>query len=83
MGYLFMPSSKAQPLLLTLDTGYLLLTAAPEFRRGVAPLGLSCAVQLLRLTSLFENDALEISEHLVFSPDVWRTKHNLFIFNSS
>ena len=84
MGHLFMPSSKAQLLLLTLDVGYLLSTTAHEFRHGVAPLGRSCTMQLLRLTSLFENDALETSEHSVFSPDVWRTKYNLFIiFNSS
>ena len=32
-------SSKAQPLLLTLDEGYLLTTAPPDLERGVAPLG--------------------------------------------
>ena len=32
-------SSKAQPLLLTLDKGYLLTTALPEFQCGIAPLG--------------------------------------------
>ena len=32
-------SSKAQPLLLTLDEGYLLTTAPPDFKRGIAPLG--------------------------------------------
>ena len=32
-------SSKAQPLLLTLDEGYLLTTAAPDLQRGIAPLG--------------------------------------------
>ena len=31
-------SSKAQPLLLTLDEGYLLTTAPPDLERGVAPL---------------------------------------------
>ena len=31
-------SSKAQPLLLTLDEGYLLTAAAPDLQRGVAPL---------------------------------------------
>ena len=31
--------SKAQPLLLTLDEGYLLTTALPDLQRGIAPLG--------------------------------------------
>ena len=32
-------SSKAQPLLLTLDEGYLLTAAFPDLQRGIAPLG--------------------------------------------
>ena len=32
-------SSKAQPLLLTLDIGYLLTAALPDLQRGIAPLG--------------------------------------------
>ena len=32
-------SSKAQPLLLTLDEGYLLMAVPPDLERGVAPLG--------------------------------------------
>ena len=32
-------SSKAQPLLLTLDKGYLLTAALPDLQRGIAPLG--------------------------------------------
>ena len=32
-------SSKAQPLLLTLDEGYLLTAAVPDLQRGIAPLG--------------------------------------------
>ena len=32
-------SSKAQPLLLTLDEGYLLTAALPVLQRGIAPLG--------------------------------------------
>ena len=32
-------SSIAQPLLLTLDEGYLLTTAVPDLQRGIAPLG--------------------------------------------
>ena len=38
-------SSKAQPLLLTLDEGYLLTTASPDLERGIAPLGLSVPAQ--------------------------------------
>ena len=36
-------SNKAQPLLLTLDQGYLLMAAPPDLERGVAPLGPLCA----------------------------------------
>ena len=32
-------SSKVQPLLLTLDEGYLIRAAPPDLERGVAPLG--------------------------------------------
>ena len=32
-------SSKAQPLFLTLDEGYLLTTAPPDLEHGLAPLG--------------------------------------------
>ena len=32
-------SSKAQPLLLTLDEGYLLTAAVPDLQHGIAPLG--------------------------------------------
>ena len=32
-------SSKTQPLLLTLDEGYLLTAAVPDLQRGIAPLG--------------------------------------------
>ena len=39
LGYLLSCSSKAQPLLLTLDEGYLLTTAPPDLERGVTPLG--------------------------------------------
>ena len=35
-------SSKAQPLLLTLDEGYLLTAAPSDLERGIAPLGLWC-----------------------------------------
>ena len=38
-------SSKAQPLLLTLDKGYLLTTAPPDLEHGIAPLGPSAPAQ--------------------------------------
>ena len=38
-------SSKAQPLLLTLDEEYLLMTAPPDVLCGVAPLGLPAPMQ--------------------------------------
>ena len=40
-------SSKAQPLLLTLDEGYLLTAAPPDLECGVAPLGPPEQTQLL------------------------------------
>ena len=38
-------SSKAQPLLLTLDKGYLLTAALPDLHRGIVPLGLPVPAQ--------------------------------------
>ena len=38
-------SSKAQPLLLTLDEEYLLMAAPPDLECGVAPLGLPVPMQ--------------------------------------
>ena len=38
-------SSKVQPLLLTLDEGYLLTAAPPDLEHGVAPLGPPAPVQ--------------------------------------
>ena len=42
-------SSKAQPLLLTLDEGYILTAAPPDLERGVAPLGPTVPAQPLLL----------------------------------
>ena len=42
-------SSKVQPLLLTLDEGYLLTAAPPDLERGVAPLGSLTPTQPLPL----------------------------------
>ena len=38
-------SSKAQPLLLTLDEGYLLTPTLPDFQHGIAPIGLPMPTQ--------------------------------------
>ena len=46
-------SSKAQPLLLTLDEVYLLTTAPPDLEYGVAPLGLPVPAQPLLLRREF------------------------------
>ena len=42
-------SSKAQPLLLTLDEGYLLTAALSDLQRGIAPLGSPTPAQPLLL----------------------------------
>ena len=42
-------SSKVQPLLLTLDEGYLFTAAPPNLERGVAPLGPPALAQQLLL----------------------------------
>ena len=41
--------SKAQPLLLTLDEGYILMATSPNLGRGVAPLGPPMPAQRLLL----------------------------------
>ena len=45
-------SSKAQPLLLTLDEGYLLTAAVPDLQRGIAPLSPPAPAQPLLLGML-------------------------------
>ena len=42
-------SSKVQPLLLTLDEGYLLRVAPPDLERGVSPFNPPAPAQLLLL----------------------------------
>ena len=42
-------SSKVQPLLLTLDEGYLLTASLPDLQRGIAPLGPPAPTQPLLL----------------------------------
>ena len=48
-------SNKAQPLLLTLDEGYLLMAAPPDLERGVAPLGPPAPGQLPLLRTCITN----------------------------
>ena len=59
--------SKAQPLLLTFDEGYLLTTAVPDLQCGIAPLGPPVPAQpaLLGLLLLAAGPGLE---RLVASP---------------
>ena len=45
-------SSKAQPLLLTLDKGYLLTAALPDFQHGIASLGHPVPTQHQRADTL-------------------------------
>ena len=52
-------SSKAQPLLLTLDEGYLLTTALPDLQRGIAPLGPPVPAQPPLLRYIMRNAGLE------------------------
>ena len=49
-------SSKAQPLLLTLDEGYLLTAALPDLQRGIAPLGPPAPTQLTNLLTHVDSD---------------------------
>ena len=51
-------SSKAQPLLLTLDEGYLLTATVPDLQCGIAPLGLPAPAQPLLLGLLLLAAAL-------------------------
>ena len=49
-------SSKAQPLLLTLDEGYLLTATLPYLQRGIAPLGPPAPTQLTNLLTHVDSD---------------------------
>ena len=55
-------SSKGQPLLLTLDEGYLLTTTVPDLQRGIAPLGLPAPAQkkVVETTRPFRYDLNQI-----------------------
>ena len=57
VGYLHSCSSKAQPLLLTLDEGYLLTAALPDLQHGIAPLGPPAVAQPLLLGMLLQGGA--------------------------
>ena len=51
-------SSKAQPLLLTLDKGYLLTAIVPDLQCGIAPLGPPAPAQPLLIGFLLPAQAL-------------------------
>ena len=64
-------SSKAQPLLLTLDEGYLLTPALPDLQRGIAPLGppapasQHCLVEL-KWTGMGEFNSDNSDDHYIY-----------------
>ena len=62
-------SSKAQPLLLTLDEGYLLTATVPDLQRGIAPLGPPVPVQLLGLLLPAAGPGLRLG--VLASSDQW------------
>ena len=53
-------SSKAWPLLLTLEEGCLLTATPPDFERGVAPLGLPAPTQPLLLAAAAAAKSLQL-----------------------
>ena len=62
-------SSKVQPLLLTLDKGYLLTAAVPDLQRGTAPLGHPMPVQPPLFRLLLPAAAPGLRRHLW--PQAW------------
>ena len=67
-------SSKAQPLLLTLDEGYLLTAVIPDLQRGIAPLGPPAPVQTWLLGLLLLATGPGLGRGWLFSatPDLGR-----------
>ena len=60
-------SSKAQPLLLTLDKGYLLTAASPDLECGIAPLG-----PPVELFQILKDDAVNMLHSL--RQQIWKTQ---------
>ena len=61
--------SKVQPLLLTLDEGYLLMAAPPDLERGVAPLDSRSHHSLDRTISVrFQGKPFNITVIQVYAP---------------
>ena len=58
-------SSKAQPLLLTLDKGYLLTAVLRDLQRGIAPLGPPAPAQPHSLLKLISTELVMLSNHLI------------------
>ena len=77
-------SSKAQPLLLTLNEGYLLTAALPDLQRGIAPLGPPAPVQPRLRAQHSENEDHGIRSHH-FMGNRWGNSGNVrdFIFLGS
>ena len=77
-------SSKAQPLLLTLDEGYLLTAALPDLEHGVAPLGPPVPTQLLLLgrTSLLEKDKSKLQWDITSQQSEWPSSKSLQTINA-
>ena len=65
-------SSKAQPPLLTLDVGYLLIAAAPDLGRVISPVGHSCASQPLSSFYIWM-----FSVHVLLKPSLKDYEHNV------
>ena len=62
VGYFHGCSRKAQPLLLTLDEGYLLTAAPPDLERGVASLGPPAPMDHNKLWKILKE--MRIPDHL-------------------
>ena len=78
-------SSKAQPLLLTLDEGYLLTTDVPDLQLGIAPLGPPVPTQPLLLGLLLPAagpslglGGHEIKRHLLLGRKVMTNVDSIF-----
>ena len=58
-------SSKVQPLLLTLDGGYLLTATLPDLQRGIAPLGPPVSVFPISMKDHLDQ-GLDLAQHHIF-----------------
>ena len=58
-------SSKDQPLLLTLEEGYLLTATVPDLQRGIAPLGPPVSVFPISMKDHLDQ-GLDLAQHHIF-----------------